>query len=142
LAAGAVHIAGHALGLPTHASGTGTSLPTPTDLPRAYKPAPAVPRAHVFSPEPPPSAIAAALCEPSSGRFPHAPKRLSPPLCTTKPPRDACGSSRAPHSPEPEFPQPPPGRRRRARISADFPSPGNCSAPSLGPMEAPHATHG
>jgi hypothetical protein len=33
LAAGAAHVAGHALGLPTRASGTGTFLPTPTDLP-------------------------------------------------------------------------------------------------------------
>jgi hypothetical protein len=34
-------------------------LPQPTFL-RAYKPVPAIPRAHVFLPEPPPSAIAAA----------------------------------------------------------------------------------
>jgi hypothetical protein len=60
-------------------------LPQPTFL-RAYKPAPAVPRAHAFPPEPPPSAIAAARWEPSSSRFPHTPKSFSPSLCTTTPP--------------------------------------------------------
>jgi hypothetical protein len=89
LAAGAAHVAGHAPGLPTHASGTGVTLPTPTDLPRAYKPAPAVPRAHALPPELPPSAIGAARCEPHSSRHPHSPKRLGFSLCTTKPPRAA-----------------------------------------------------
>jgi hypothetical protein len=64
-------------------------LPQPT-FPCAYKPASAVLRAHAFSPEPPPSAIAAARWEPSSSRFPHAPTRFSPSLCTTTPPRAAC----------------------------------------------------
>jgi hypothetical protein len=41
-------------GLSTRASGTGVTPPTPTDLPRAYKPAPAAPRAHA----PPPRATA------------------------------------------------------------------------------------
>jgi hypothetical protein len=129
-------IPGHALGLPTRASGTGTSLPTPTDLPCAYKPAPAVPYAHTFPPEPPPSAIGAARCEPSSGHRPHAPKHLSPPLCSTKPPRAACCASRAMHSPEPVFPRPPPDRRHRARSFVASPSPATCLAPSLGHMEA------
>jgi hypothetical protein len=44
-------------------------------------------------------------------------------------------------SPEPELPRPPPDRHRRARSSADPPSPGTCLASSLGHMEAPSATH-
>jgi hypothetical protein len=142
LAAGAAHVAGHAPGLPTRASGTGVTPPTPTDLPRAYKPAPAVPRTHALPPEPPSSAIGAARCEPPSSRHPHSPKRLSSPLCSTKPPRATCWSSRATHSPEPEFPRPPPDRRRRARPSVDSPSPVTCLAPSLGHMEAPRAARG
>jgi hypothetical protein len=54
LAAGAAHVADHAPGLSTRASGISVTPPTPTDLPRAYKPAPAVPRAHAQPPEPPP----------------------------------------------------------------------------------------
>jgi hypothetical protein len=142
LAGGAAHFTGHALGLPTRASGTGTSLPTPTDLPRAYKPDPAVPRAHAFPPEPPPSTIGAAQCETSSGHHAHAPKCLSPPLCTTKPPQATCCASRAVHSPEPVFPRPPPDRRRRARSSVASPSPATCLAPSLGHMEALRAARG
>jgi hypothetical protein len=89
LATGAAHVAGHAPGLPTHASVTGVTPPTPTDLPCAYKRAPAVPRAHALPPEPPPSAIGAAQGEPHSSRHPHSPKRLGFSLCTTKPPRAA-----------------------------------------------------
>jgi hypothetical protein len=37
-------------GLSTCASGTGMTPPTPTDLPRAYKEAPTVPRAHARPP--------------------------------------------------------------------------------------------
>jgi hypothetical protein len=58
LAAGAAHVAGHALDSPTRSSGPSRSY-QPT-FPRAYKPVLAVPRAHACLPEPPPSAIAAA----------------------------------------------------------------------------------
>jgi hypothetical protein len=101
LAAGAAHVTGHALGLPTCASGDGMPLPTPTDLPRTYKPVPVAPRAHALPPEPPPHAIGVARCELSSNRHPHAPKHLSSSSCTTTPPRAVYWSSRATHSPEP-----------------------------------------
>jgi hypothetical protein len=89
LAAGAAHVAGHAPGPHTCASGTSVTPPTPTDLPRAYKRAPAIPRAHAPPPESPPSAIGAARCEPSSCRRLLSPKHLSSSLCTTTPPRAA-----------------------------------------------------
>jgi hypothetical protein len=65
LAAGAAHVAGHAPGPSTRASGTSMTPPTPTDLPCANKPAPAVPRAHAH----PPRATAV--------------PPLAPPVCTS-----------------------------------------------------------
>jgi hypothetical protein len=52
------------------------------------------------------------------------------------------GRHRAPRSPEPELPRPPPDRRRLARPSTDPPSPGACLASSLGHMEASRAARG
>jgi hypothetical protein len=60
LAAGAAHVAGHALASPMRSSGSARSYLPQLTFPHAYKPVLAVPRAHACPPKPPPSAIAAA----------------------------------------------------------------------------------
>jgi hypothetical protein len=138
-----MHVAGHAVASPRvcvcHRRDPTSSQP---NLARVYKP--------VLGPTSRARPTTAELRHPSFAppRWAHCSARFHGYLSTPKPSpwshwtyTPACWPNRVACSLEPELPQPPPDRHRRASSSAGSPSPGTHLEPSPGHMEATRVTH-